>query len=83
MADDDSDFSPEGENGRAYRHALGKFPDMLRASAKSPAMLSYLTNDSNFVGHPNENYARELMELFTLGAGNGYTQADVRAGAAM
>ncbi len=60
------------------RHALGKFPDLLSASAHSPAMLIYLTNDSNVKGAPNENYARELMELHTLGADNGYTQKDVR-----
>jgi uncharacterized protein (DUF1800 family) len=59
------------------RHALGSFGDMLRASARSPAMLVYLTNDSNVKGHPNENYARELMELHTLGADKGYTQNDV------
>ena len=60
------------------RHAMGKFPELLRASATSPAMLIYLTNDSNVKGHPNENYARELMELHTLGVDNGYTQEDVR-----
>ncbi len=60
------------------RHALGKFPDLLSASAHSPAMLVYLTNDSNVKGAPNENYARELMELHTVGADNGYTQKDVR-----
>ncbi|MEM9595843.1 MAG: DUF1800 domain-containing protein [Acidobacteriota bacterium] len=62
----------------ARRHALGSFPEMLRASARSPAMLLYLSNASNFVGHPNENYARELMELHTLGVDGGYTQEDVR-----
>ncbi len=60
------------------KHAMGTFPDLLRASAMSPAMLIYLTNDSNVKGHPNENYARELMELHTLGVDNGYTQEDVR-----
>lgn len=60
------------------RHAMGTFPDLLRASAHSPAMLVYLTNDSNVKEHPNENYARELMELHTLGADRGYTQEDVR-----
>lgn len=60
------------------RHALGRFRDLLGASAHSPAMLSYLTNDSNVAGHPNENYARELMELHTLGIGGGYSQQDVR-----
>ena len=45
-----------------------------------PAMLLYLDNDPNVVGEPNENFARELMELFTLGV-NQYTQFDVAAGA--
>ena len=60
------------------RHANGSFPDLLRASAHSPAMLDYLTNDSNVAGHPNENYARELMELHTLGVDGGYTETDVK-----
>ena len=59
------------------RHALGNFRELLHASAHSPAMLVYLTNDSNVAGLPNENYARELMELHTLGVDNGYTQQDV------
>ncbi len=59
------------------RHALGSFRELLHASARSPAMLVYLTNDSNVKGHPNENYARELMELHTMGADQGYTQRDV------
>lgn len=59
-------------------HALGRFHDLLSASAHSPAMLEYLTNDSNVRGHPNENYARELMELHTMGVDGGYTQEDVR-----
>ncbi|MCH9649043.1 MAG: DUF1800 domain-containing protein [Deltaproteobacteria bacterium] len=77
-----SDFGPylKSTDDREVirRHALGKFPDLLEASAKSAAMLTYLTNDSNNKDHPNENYARELMELHTLGADNGYTQEDVR-----
>jgi uncharacterized protein (DUF1800 family) len=56
---------------------MGKFPELLKASAYSPAMLTYLTNDSNHKDDPNQNYARELMELHTLGADNGYTQKDV------
>jgi hypothetical protein len=60
-------------------HALGNFGDLLRASARSPAMLTYLDNRSNHAGAPNENYARELMELHTLGVGGGYTQRDVMA----
>lgn len=59
------------------KHALGKFPDMLTASAKSPAMLLYLDNHFNVDGVPNENYAREIMELHTMGVDGGYTQQDV------
>jgi uncharacterized protein (DUF1800 family) len=51
---------------------------MLRASAQSPAMLFYLDNQFNRRGNPNENYARELMELHTLGVHGGYTQRDVQ-----
>lgn len=60
------------------QHALGKFPDMVLASAKSAAMLGYLDNQLNRKGVPNENYARELLELHTLGVHGGYTQDDVR-----
>ncbi|MBY0311572.1 MAG: DUF1800 domain-containing protein [Phycisphaerales bacterium] len=59
-------------------NALGTFSNLLSASAHSPAMLIYLNNDTNKVGRPNENYARELMELHTLGVDGGYTQADVQ-----
>ncbi|MEA2552200.1 MAG: hypothetical protein QOJ65_376 [Fimbriimonadaceae bacterium] len=59
------------------KNALGKFPDMVRASAHSPAMLGYLDNTVNKSGVANENYARELMELHTLGVHGGYTQQDV------
>jgi uncharacterized protein (DUF1800 family) len=58
-------------------NALGKFPDLLIASAKSPAMLIYLDNALSKSKAPNENYARELMELHTLSVDGGYTQADV------
>ncbi len=62
-------------------HALGKFPALLRASALSPAMLWYLDGRANRKQQPddkpNENYARELMELHTLGVHGGYTQRDV------
>jgi hypothetical protein len=58
-------------------HALGTFPALLSASAHSPAMLIYLDNFSSTAGNPNENYARELMELHTMGASGGYTQQDV------
>jgi uncharacterized protein (DUF1800 family) len=61
----------------ARAHALGSFRDLLWASAHSPAMLTYLDNQANHKGAPNENYARELFELHTLGIGGGYSQADV------
>ncbi len=60
------------------KHALGRFPDLLRASAHSPAMLEYLDNTRNRQRTLNENYAREIMELHTLGTAGGYTQGDVR-----
>lgn len=59
-------------------HVLGKFPDLLKASAHSPAMLAYLDNNVNRKGRANENYARELMELHTLGVHGGYSQKDVQ-----
>lgn len=59
------------------KHALGKFPDMLRASAHSPAMLVYLDNNISRAPRVNQNYARELLELHTLGVDGGYTQEDV------
>jgi uncharacterized protein (DUF1800 family) len=59
-------------------HILGKFRDMLIASAHSPAMLSYLDNQQNKKGVANENYARELLELHTLGVKSGYTQKDIQ-----
>jgi uncharacterized protein (DUF1800 family) len=60
-------------------HALGKFRDLLSATLHHPAMLRYLDNADNAAGHVNENYAREIMELHTMGVGSGYTQADVEA----
>nr|WP_291695155.1 DUF1800 domain-containing protein [Bradyrhizobium sp.] len=59
--------------------ALGKFRDLLSATLHHPAMLRYLDNADNAAGHINENYAREIMELHTMGVGSGYTQADVEA----
>jgi uncharacterized protein (DUF1800 family) len=59
------------------KHALGKFPDLLRASAHSGAMLDYLDNTRSRGKNVNQNYARELMELHTLGVDGGYTQKDV------
>jgi uncharacterized protein (DUF1800 family) len=59
------------------KHALGKFPDMVRASAHSAAMMVYLDQNVSRGTSPNQNYARELMELHTVGVDGGYTQADV------
>jgi len=59
-------------------HALGNFRTLLHASAKSPSMLFYLDNFLNVASAPNENYARELMELHTLGVDGGYTETDVK-----
>ncbi|HKQ48870.1 MAG TPA: DUF1800 domain-containing protein [Phycisphaerae bacterium] len=59
-------------------YALGRFRDLLLASARSPAMLVYLNGNENRAGHPNENYAREVMELHTVGVNAGYTHRDVQ-----
>ena len=64
---------------RAVRpHALGRFRDLLGAVVRHPAMLRYLDNEHNAAGRLNENFARELMELHTLGVDGGYTQRDVQ-----
>ena len=61
-------------------NALGNFGDLLRVVSKSPSMLSFLNNQQNKKQHPNENFAREVMELFTMGRGN-YTEDDIKEGA--
>lgn len=66
-----------GENAVRV-NALGRFRDLLGATARHPAMLRYLDNDQNANNRINENYARELMELHTLGVDGGYTQRDVQ-----
>jgi hypothetical protein len=68
------------QNNLYRRHALGNLRELTLAVSQDPAMLRYLDNAQNVKAHPNENYARELMELFTLGIGN-YTEADVRESA--
>ncbi|OYW18695.1 MAG: hypothetical protein B7Z54_05550, partial [Sphingobacteriales bacterium 12-47-4] len=62
------------------KNALGSFRDMLHAVSKSAAMLNFLNNQQNRKDHPNENFAREVMELFTLGRGN-YTEQDIKEAA--
>jgi len=61
-------------------NALGNFGDLLKAVSKSPSMLQFLNNQQNKKSHPNENFAREVMELFTMGRGN-YTEEDVKEAA--
>jgi uncharacterized protein (DUF1800 family) len=61
-------------------NALGNFGDLLKAVSKSAAMLNFLNNQQNRKDHPNENFAREVMELFTLGRGN-YTEHDIKEAA--
>ena len=61
-------------------NALGNFRDLLTEVSKTAAMLNFLNNQQNRKDHPNENFAREVMELFTLGRGN-YTENDVKEAA--
>lgn len=68
------------QNETLRREALGDFRDLVLAVSRDPAMILWLDNQQNRKGHPNENFARELMELFTLGEGN-YSEADVREAA--
>lgn len=69
---------PEDDLKVVRENALGSFPEMVRASAHSPAMLVFLDNQMNRVGVATENYARELLELHTLGVDGGYTFKDVK-----
>ena len=68
------------QNQLYRRMVLGNFNDLLKAVSKDPAMMVYLDTETNRKGKPNENYARELMELFTTGIGH-YTEDDVRESA--
>ena len=62
------------------KNALGNFKDFTKEVAKAPSMMKYLNTNSNFKNQPNENFARELMELFTLGTGN-YSEEDIKEAA--
>ncbi|MCR8557540.1 DUF1800 domain-containing protein [Mucilaginibacter sp. BJC16-A38] len=73
-------FSAQQLNNIQRTNALGNFRELLLEVSKSPAMLQFLNNQQNKKGHPNENFARELMELFTIGRGN-YTEQDVKESA--
>ncbi|MFY7671767.1 DUF1800 domain-containing protein [Tenacibaculum sp. MEBiC06402] len=67
-------------NNTLRQHALGNFGDFVKAISKQAAMLKYLNNKQNRKSSPNENFARELLELFTLGQGN-YTERDIKESA--
>jgi uncharacterized protein (DUF1800 family) len=69
------------QNGMLRAGCAGNFADLVRGIIRDPAMLKYLDNDENRRRSPNENLARELMELFTLGEGNGYGERDIKEGA--
>lgn len=68
-------------NNILRKHALGNFGDLLMEVSKSPAMIAFLNNKQNKKNSPNENFAREVMELFTLGRDNGYTETDIKEAA--
>lgn len=67
-------------NNTLRTHALGNFADFIKAISKEAAMLKYLNNKQNKKANPNENFARELLELFTLGQGN-YSEQDIKEAA--
>jgi uncharacterized protein (DUF1800 family) len=74
-------FALQQQNELFRRMGFGKFDALTLAVAKDPAMLRYLDNDENKKDHPNENFARELMELFTMGVHGGYSEKDVQESA--
>jgi uncharacterized protein (DUF1800 family) len=73
-------FYQQGLLGVIRYHALGNFGTLLKEVSRTAAMLNFLNNQQNRKGHPNENFAREVMELFTLGRGN-YTEHDIKEAA--
>ncbi len=68
------------QNNVLREHALGKFGNLLTAISKDPAMLAFLNNQQNRKAHPNENFAREVLELFSMGRGH-YTEKDIQEAA--
>jgi uncharacterized protein (DUF1800 family) len=73
-------FMLQNQNELFRRMGAGEFEPFVLEVSRDPAMLRYLDNDQNTKGHPNENYARELMELFTMGVGN-YSEKDIQESA--
>jgi uncharacterized protein (DUF1800 family) len=78
-ADNDT-WAIQNYNNTLRKNALGNFGNFVKAISHEGAMIKYLNNKQNKKGKPNENFARELMELFTLGAGN-YTENDIKESA--
>jgi len=77
---DNSIWHIQQYNNTLREHALGNFGAFVKAIAREPSMSKYLNNRQNVKESPNENFARELMELFTLGEGN-YTEQDIKESA--
>ena len=73
-------YYAQQQNNTIRTFALDTFSGLLMSISKDPAMLQFLNNQQNRKDHPNENFAREVMELFTLGRGN-YTEEDVKEAA--
>ena len=73
-------FLMQQQHNTLRKHALGSFRDLLHAVSKDPAMLQFLNNQQNRKRSPNENFAREVMELFTLGRGH-YSEQDIKEAA--
>ena len=73
-------YLSENQNNTIRQYALGNFKDLVLAISKDPAMIRFLNNQQNKKNSPNENYARELMELFTIGRGH-YTENDIKEAA--
>ena len=71
----------EMHNSAIRRNTFGKFQTMVIDVSKAPAMLYYLNNSESYKEIPNENYARELLELYTLGVDGGYSEKDVKEAA--
>ena len=74
---DDAEFAETVEKAAFRENALGNFADLLEISAKSPVMMSFLDNTDSRDGNINENYARELLELHTVGVNSSYTEDDI------
>ena len=77
-AQDANYLRPYHERHVIRAHVFGRFPEFLWAIMRSPATGAYLDQDSNSAADPNDNFARELLELYTLDEGNSYTETDVR-----